>query len=191
MPTSSDHEDLAQHVTREIQHQLSRSDSPVMLEELVYQIAIDRTENDIWADTLAHELFDSVLPEHSRYLVYFGYEEWPGIGLQLLDLGTGVVFVLLDRTSIDEDTVVMAEMASGDTDALRKYVMHEMAYGASSGDTLCAWPEAIEVEEPVTNDDVRGVFKALLIPSGAMRGVRRLCDSCLRPTLASQVVRRP
>lgn len=43
--------------------------------------------------------------------------------------------------------------------------MHEMAYGASSGDTLCAWPKAIEVEEPITNDDVWGVFKALPIPS--------------------------
>jgi hypothetical protein len=49
-------------------------------------------------------------------------------------------------------------MASGDTDALRKYVMDEMAYGACTGETLYAWPETIEVDEPVTNDDVREVF---------------------------------
>ncbi len=164
MPLSRDHRNFVEIVVAEISSRLSQStEAPLILDDLVYEIARDAFEYDGETTWIGDEIVDDVIPAHSRPLVSFGYEDYdiPGTSLELLDFDTGHVFVLVDRSQIAEGTAVLAEFPKEDTDTLRAYVESEIVFGASTGETLSAWPEDIDVFTPITNDDVLRVFETM------------------------------
>jgi len=164
MPLSRDHRNFVEILVAEISSRLSQStNAPLILDDLVYEIAREAFEYDGEATWIGDDIADDVIPAHSRRLVSFGYADYdiPGTSLELLDLDTGRVFVLVDRSQIAEGIAVLAEFRKDDTDALRTYVKGQIVFGASTGETLSAWPEDIDVFTPITNDDVLQVFERM------------------------------
>jgi hypothetical protein len=131
-----------------------------VLDAVNAEVLGDESSEDIPFDS-AWELWDSI----SQDIVTFGYREYTGDSLAMLDFGRGVTYVAVD-TNEDrgiDDYLIVAEVVPDDWAKVRSIARSVMRSGAWSGESPGMWPDQIIISEPLTPEDVHGTFSDLFV----------------------------
>jgi hypothetical protein len=101
----------------------------------------------------------------SQDIVTFGYREYTGDSLAMLDLGRGVTYVAVDTNEERgvDDYLILTEVAPDDWTEVRAIARSEMWSGAWSGEPLGMWPDEIVASPPLTPEDVHSTFSEVIV----------------------------
>jgi hypothetical protein len=151
-------------VDREIHQRFRDARGEVWLGEALNTVISDLPTDESTSSNIPFDSAWELWCSTSEDIVTFGYREYTGDSLAMLDLGRGVTYVAVDTNEergID-DYLIIAEVACNDWAEVRAVARSEMWSGAWSGEPLGMWPDEIIASSPLTPEDVHNTFSELL-----------------------------
>jgi len=152
-------------VGREIHQRIRNVHRETWLGEVLETATLDLLADESTSSNAPFESAWELWSMVSQQLVTFGYDEYRGDSLAMLDFGRGVTFVAIDANEdrgIDDYRIV-AEVACNDWAEVRAIARSEMWSGAWSSVPLGMWPDEIIASPPLTPEDVHSTFSEVIV----------------------------